>query len=65
MSGKRNTLRNPVGLFAEGFLSFRSSLTDEDWVNSVTVDDDNWVAGMEQMGLSVRKYMQGEEMPQF
>ena len=58
VSGKRNTLCNAVGLYAEGFLSFRASMPDEDWVNSVTVDDDNPVTGLEQMSPGVRKYMQ-------
>ena len=65
VSGKRNTLRNAVGLFAEGFLGFRKSMPDEDWINSVSVDDDDWANGMEQMGLKVKKYMEAEGLPQF
>ena len=65
VSGKRSTFRIAVGLFAEGFLSFRASQTDNDWINSVSVSDEEWSNGMEQMGLSVSKYMQAEGMPQF
>jgi NAD(P)-dependent dehydrogenase (short-subunit alcohol dehydrogenase family) len=65
VSEKRNGFRHAVGLYAEGFLNFRASLSDEDWVNSVMVDDETWIAGMEQMGLGVRKYMQAEKLPEF
>jgi len=65
IEGKRNTLRNAVGLYAEGFLNFRSSMSDEDWINSVTVNDDDWSNGMEQMSLKVKNYMQAEGLPQF
>lgn len=41
--GKRKEFRNPVGLYAEGFLHFRGSLRDEDWINSVAVSDEDWV----------------------
>lgn len=65
VSGKRNTLRNTAGPDAEGLLTMRSSMADEDWVNSVTVDDEAWITGMEQMGLGVGKYMNAEGLPQF
>jgi NAD(P)-dependent dehydrogenase (short-subunit alcohol dehydrogenase family) len=65
VSGKRNTLRNPAGADAEGFLAFRASMKDEDWVNSVMVDDETWITGMEQMGLAVRKFMQAEKLHEF
>lgn len=63
VAGKRDAFRNPVGLYAEGFLNFRSSLRDEDWINSVSVTDEDWISGMEQMGLQVRKYMEEDGMP--
>jgi NAD(P)-dependent dehydrogenase (short-subunit alcohol dehydrogenase family) len=65
VSGKRNTMRNPAGTDAEGFLAFRASMKDEDWVNSVMIDDETWMTGMEQMGFSVRKFMQAETLPEF
>lgn len=65
VSGKRNTMRNPAGPDAEVFLGFRASLTDEDWANSTTVDNQTWISGIEQMGLNVRKHMQNDEMPKF
>ena len=65
VSGKRNSFRNPVGLYAEGFLNFRASMSDEDWINSVALSDDDWINGMEQMGLKVRKYMEADCLPKF
>jgi NAD(P)-dependent dehydrogenase (short-subunit alcohol dehydrogenase family) len=63
VSGKRNAFRTPVGLYAEGFLNFRASMTDEDWINSVSASDDDWIIGMEQMGIQVRKHMKAEGLP--
>ena len=65
VSGKRTAVRNSAGLYADGFLNFRASMPDEDWVNSVSVDDNEWITGMEQTGLSVGKYMHAEELPRF
>lgn len=65
VSGKRNTMRNTAGADAEGFLGFRASMKDEDWINSVMVDDETWITGMEQMGLAVRKFMQAEKLHEF
>lgn len=53
IAGKRTGFRHTMGPYAEGFINFRTSLTDEDWINSVAVDDETWIAGMEQMGLQV------------
>ncbi len=65
VAGKLNAFRNPVGLYAEGFLNFRGSLRDEDWINSVSVSDEDWINGMEGMGLQVRKYMEADGLPAF
>ncbi|HEX5155415.1 MAG TPA: SDR family oxidoreductase [Parafilimonas sp.] len=65
VSGKRNAFRTPVGLYADGFLNFRASISDEDWINSVALTDDEWINSMEQMGLGVGKYMKAEGLPQF
>ena len=66
VEGKTNNLRNPAGPDAGPLLSWRAGTTDEDWVNSVDIDDETWVVFMEQnMGLNVRKYMEADTMPQF
>ena len=65
VSGNRKEFRNPIGLYAEGFLNFRGSLRDEDWINSVSVSDEDWINNMEQMGLQVRKHMEAGGMPAF
>lgn len=65
VAGNRNTFRHPVGLYAEGFLNFRNSLHDEDWIKSVSVSDEDWITGMEGMGLQVRKYMEADALPTF
>lgn len=65
VSGNNKSFRIPVGLYAAGFLNFRSSMPDENWINSVSVKDNEWSNGMEQMGLKVTKYMQSNGMPQF
>lgn len=40
-SGTR-TLRNPVGPDAEGFLGWRASMTDEEWIAWGALSDDDW-----------------------
>jgi len=65
VSGKRNTMRNSAGADAEGFLAFRASLKDEDWVSSVMVDDETWITQWEQMGMGVRKFMEADGLPVF
>jgi len=64
VSGKQNDFRIPVGLYAEGFVKFRESMRDEEWINSVSASDEEWINGMEQMGLKVRKYMEADGLPQ-
>jgi NAD(P)-dependent dehydrogenase (short-subunit alcohol dehydrogenase family) len=41
-SGTR-TLRHPVGPDAEGFLAWRASMTDEQWVEWGAISDEQWV----------------------
>ena len=65
VTGKRTNFRNAAGLYAEGFLNFRSSMSDENWISGVSESDDAWANGMEQMGLKVKKYMQAEGLPEF
>lgn len=64
VSGNAGSFRRPVGITADGFLKFRASMPDDDWVNSVSVNDDEWIAAMEQMGLPVGAYMRQDEFPQ-
>jgi len=48
-------LRHPVGPDAEPFLSWRKSMTDEEWVNLHGADDDTWYARVERdFGMVVR-----------
>jgi hypothetical protein len=39
-------------------------MPDEAWISSVSVSDDDWINGMEQMGLQVKKYMVAEGLRQ-
>jgi NAD(P)-dependent dehydrogenase (short-subunit alcohol dehydrogenase family) len=64
VSGNPGSFRRPVGNTAEGFLNFRASMSDDDWVNSVSVTDEEWIAGMEQMGLPVGSYLRADALPQ-
>ncbi|MES2892169.1 MAG: SDR family oxidoreductase [Bacteroidota bacterium] len=66
VAGKSDRLRHPAGPDAVPLLNWRSSTPDEEWVNSVNIDDKTWIENMEQnMGLQVRKYMEASEMPVF
>ncbi|MCW3114762.1 MAG: family NAD(P)-dependent oxidoreductase [Segetibacter sp.] len=66
VTAKTNGFRNPAGPDALPLLSWRATASDEDWVNSVNIDDETWINFMEQgMGLNVRKYMETKGMPQF
>jgi NAD(P)-dependent dehydrogenase (short-subunit alcohol dehydrogenase family) len=57
VDGKNTKFRNLAGPDALPLTSFRSSITDEEWINSVNIDDDVWVERMRQMGLNVKLYM--------
>src|SRR5680860_546611 len=56
-NGEKTAFRNPVGADAEPLLSWRAALSDEDWIAAGGIDEDTWVAGMEQMGMDVRAFM--------
>jgi len=48
-------LRHPVGSGAEGFLQWRKSFTDEEWVALYSADDETWYARIERdLGLDTR-----------
>jgi len=48
-------LRHPVGPGAEGFLQWRNSFTDEEWVALYSADDETWYARIERdFGLDTR-----------
>ncbi len=57
VDGKSTKFRNLAGPDALPLTSFRSSITDEDWINSVNIDDDAWIERMKQMGLNVKPYI--------
>ncbi|MCW3080939.1 SDR family oxidoreductase [Segetibacter sp.] len=66
VTGRTNSFRNPAGPDANPLLTWRGAASDEDWINSVDIDDETWISFMEQnMGLNVRKYMEQSQMPQF
>lgn len=65
VSGKSTAMRNPAGPDAAGLLQWRASTSDEDWVYSGGLNDDDWGNNMEQMGLGVKKYLQADGLPQF
>lgn len=48
-------LRHPVGPDAQGFLAYRASMSDEEWINWGAVDDDAWYARVQRdFGLDAR-----------
>jgi NAD(P)-dependent dehydrogenase (short-subunit alcohol dehydrogenase family) len=48
-------LRHPAGPDAEGYLQWRASMTDEQWVDQNACDDETWYRQMEQaFGISLR-----------
>ncbi len=57
VAGKSTKFRNLAGPDALPLTSFRDSLSDEEWISSVKVDDDTWIENMRQMGLNVKPYM--------
>ena len=57
VSGEQTTFRNPVGADAAPLLGWRASLSDEDWVAVGALDEETWIAGMAQMGMNVRPYL--------
>lgn len=57
IDGKSTKFRNLAGPDSLPLTSFRTSITDEEWINTVNIDDDAWVERMKQMGLNVKPYM--------
>lgn len=55
--GEQTAFRNPVGADAAPLLSWRGSLSDEDWIATGALDEETWIAGMTQMGVDVRPYL--------
>ena len=56
-TGEQTAFRNPVGLDAGPLLGWRASLSDEDWIASAGMDEETWIAGMAQLGVDVRPYL--------
>jgi NAD(P)-dependent dehydrogenase (short-subunit alcohol dehydrogenase family) len=65
VDGRNAAFRTTAGDYAKGFIQFRQSLSDEDWINSVAVSDEAWMSNMETMGLGVSKYMKADGLPVF
>lgn len=57
ISGERAGFRHPAAPDAQPFLSWRASLSDEDYIASAGIDEETWIAGMAQMGKNVRPYL--------
>lgn len=48
-------LRHPAGPDAQGFLDWRKSMTDEEWVTLHASDDETWYARIEKdLGMDTR-----------
>jgi len=53
-------LRHPVGPDAEGFLAWRRSMTDEEWIEWNALEDDAWYERVERdFGLKARPLVSG------
>ena len=64
VSGNSDRLRYTAGPDAIPLLTWRSSMSDEEWVSSVNIDEKTWIDMMEQnMGLPVTTYMEAPEVP--
>lgn len=57
VNGESTRFRNPTGPDSLPFLSFRASMSDEDWIAGADIDEETWIAMMEGMHLDVRKYL--------
>lgn len=56
-AGEQTAFRNPVGADAVPLLSWRASLSDEDWIAVGALDEETWIAGMVQIGMDVRPHL--------
>jgi NAD(P)-dependent dehydrogenase (short-subunit alcohol dehydrogenase family) len=66
VAGRSSKFRNPAGPDAAPLLAWRASLKDEDWIASGSIDDETWIATMEQgMNLKVRPYMENPSTMDF
>ncbi|MEO9069755.1 MAG: SDR family oxidoreductase [Ginsengibacter sp.] len=54
ITGKSKKFRNLAGPDALPIISYRNSLTDEEWINSVNVDDETWVRNLTEISLNVK-----------
>jgi NAD(P)-dependent dehydrogenase (short-subunit alcohol dehydrogenase family) len=57
IDGKSKKFRNLAGPDALPLISARTSMTDEEWINSVNIDDATWIENMSRMGLNVKPYL--------
>ena len=57
VDGTSTQFRNLAGPDASPLTSYRDSITDEEWISSVNIDDETFIANMETIGLNVKAYM--------
>ncbi len=57
VDGKSSRFRNLAGPDALPLTTYRNSITDEEWISSVNIDDETYISSMEKIGLNVRPYM--------
>lgn len=57
VNGSSTKFRNPAGPDSQPFLEFRSSVSDEDWIASASMDEQSWIRSMEGMNLNVKPFM--------
>lgn len=60
LSANDTQMRYPVGPDSALLLGWRASLSDHEWISSGNVDEEIWIAGMEQLGLDVRPYLKAD-----
>lgn len=58
IAGKRTGFRHIAGTGAAELLGWRDSMSDEEWIASASIDEETWIAGLEQMGMNVRPYLE-------
>jgi hypothetical protein len=61
VAGTYTQFRCPVGPDAIPLISWRASMSAEDWIASVNIDEETWANGMEKgLHLNVRQHIKNE-----
>jgi NAD(P)-dependent dehydrogenase (short-subunit alcohol dehydrogenase family) len=60
VAGARTGFRHIAGSGAADLLAWRDSMSDEEWIASAGIDEETWIAGLEQMGMNVRPYLNAQ-----